>query len=107
MYVDSCFLFIWPLYIEKFFVFLLFLHSESQEFFKQSPTRIGGIYKKIVYREYTDASFQTEKAREKHLGILGKIPFIAYRVINTIYIYSVPRNSIYLPTVLEILAVIL
>ncbi|KAK2508625.1 hypothetical protein MC885_019175 [Smutsia gigantea] len=46
---------------------------ESQEFFKQSPTRIGGIYKKIVYREYTDASFQTEKAREKHLGILGPV----------------------------------
>ncbi|CAK7312042.1 CP [Vulpes lagopus] len=47
--------------------------SESQLYFEKSPTRIGGTYKKLVYREYTDASFQTRKAREKHLGILGPI----------------------------------
>ncbi|XP_047610849.1 ceruloplasmin-like [Phacochoerus africanus] len=47
--------------------------SESRLYFEQSPTRIGGTYKKLVYREYTDASFQTQKARAVHLGILGPV----------------------------------
>ncbi|XP_004419321.1 PREDICTED: ceruloplasmin-like [Ceratotherium simum simum] len=47
--------------------------SESQPYFEQSPTRIGGTYKKLVYREYTDASFRTQKARDEHLGILGPV----------------------------------
>lgn len=36
---------------------------------------IGSRYKKAVYREYTDGTFQTPKARingDEHLGILGK-----------------------------------
>lgn len=77
MYVDSGLLSEWSLLIEKSFACLLSLHSESQLYFEKSPTRIGGTYKKLVYREYTDASFQKQKAREKHLGILGKILFIA------------------------------
>ncbi|XP_007938398.2 ceruloplasmin [Orycteropus afer afer] len=50
--------------------------SESQVFFEQSATRIGGSYKKLVYREYTDASFANRKERgpeEEHLGILGPV----------------------------------
>ncbi|XP_045395399.1 ceruloplasmin-like [Lemur catta] len=47
--------------------------SESQPYFEQSPTRIGGTYKKLVYCEYTNASFQIRKAREEHLGILGPV----------------------------------
>uniref|UniRef100_A0A671EB27 Ceruloplasmin n=1 Tax=Rhinolophus ferrumequinum TaxID=59479 RepID=A0A671EB27_RHIFE len=39
--------------------------SESQKYFEQGPTRIGGTYQKLVYREYTDASFQKQKAREE------------------------------------------
>jgi FtsP/CotA-like multicopper oxidase with cupredoxin domain len=38
--------------------------------------RIGSVYKKAVYREYTDASFSTLKVRppdEQYLGILGPI----------------------------------
>ena len=49
--------------------------SASEAFFEQGPTRIGGSYKKLVYREYTDASFSNQKQRgpeEEHLGILGK-----------------------------------
>ncbi|XP_070262050.1 ceruloplasmin-like [Myotis yumanensis] len=46
---------------------------KSQIYFEQGPTRIGGTYQKLVYREYTDASFQTQKAREDHLGILGPV----------------------------------
>ncbi|XP_006876422.1 PREDICTED: ceruloplasmin-like [Chrysochloris asiatica] len=50
--------------------------SESEVFFEQGATRIGGSYKKLVYREYTDASFANRKERgpeEEHLGILGPI----------------------------------
>lgn len=44
-------------------------------FFEQGPTRIGGSYKKLVYREYTDASFTQRKERgpaEEHFGLLGE-----------------------------------
>uniref|UniRef100_A0A3B3WHJ6 ferroxidase n=1 Tax=Poecilia mexicana TaxID=48701 RepID=A0A3B3WHJ6_9TELE len=34
---------------------------------------IGSRYKKVVYREYTDETFKTQKAREEHLSILGPI----------------------------------
>lgn len=36
--------------------------------------KLGSKYKKVVYREYTDATFMTKKQRkssEKHLEILG------------------------------------
>ncbi|XP_048190634.1 ceruloplasmin isoform X2 [Perognathus longimembris pacificus] len=50
--------------------------SDAGVFFEQGPTRIGGSYKKLVYREYTDASFLTRKVRgpdEEHLGVLGPL----------------------------------
>uniref|UniRef100_A0A2I3GEK6 Ceruloplasmin n=1 Tax=Nomascus leucogenys TaxID=61853 RepID=A0A2I3GEK6_NOMLE len=50
--------------------------SDSAVFFEQGTTRIGGSYKKLVYREYTDASFTNQKERgpeEEHLGILGPV----------------------------------
>lgn len=40
------------------------------------PHRIGAVYKKAIYREYTDASFSTLKVRppeEQYLGLLGPI----------------------------------
>ncbi|HXW13398.1 MAG TPA: hypothetical protein VEN79_02720, partial [Terriglobia bacterium] len=40
------------------------------------PHRIGRVYKKAIYREYTDASFSTLKVRpaaEQYLGLLGPI----------------------------------
>jgi len=40
------------------------------------PHRIGRVYKKAIYREYTDGSFTTLKARapeERYLGLLGPI----------------------------------
>lgn len=52
-----------------------FLHSESHIFFEQSGTRIGGSYKKAIYKEYTDGSFTEHKKRlaeEAHLGLLGE-----------------------------------
>ncbi|XP_004405862.1 PREDICTED: ceruloplasmin-like isoform 3 [Odobenus rosmarus divergens] len=50
--------------------------SASEVFFEQGSTRIGGSYKKLVYREYTDASFTNQKKRgpeEEHLGLLGPV----------------------------------
>ncbi|XP_013203293.1 ceruloplasmin isoform X2 [Microtus ochrogaster] len=50
--------------------------SHSRVFFEESAMRIGGSYKKMVYREYTDGSFRKRKQRgpdEEHLGILGPV----------------------------------
>ncbi|XP_033372729.1 ceruloplasmin isoform X2 [Parus major] len=54
----------------------LIVDSESHIFFKQSETRIGGSYKKAIYKEYTDGSFTEYKKRlaeEAHLGLLGPV----------------------------------
>ncbi|XP_027747661.1 ceruloplasmin isoform X3 [Empidonax traillii] len=54
----------------------LIVDSESHIFFEQSETRIGGSYKKAIYKEYTDDSFTEHKKRlaeEAHLGLLGPV----------------------------------
>ncbi|XP_042894913.2 hephaestin-like protein [Parasteatoda tepidariorum] len=46
----------------------------SEPYFVKGPHRIGGIYRKAVYREYTDATFKTPKVRgpdDIHLAIMG------------------------------------
>ncbi|CAH2246886.1 ceruloplasmin [Pelobates cultripes] len=53
-------------------------HDESpgEVFLKKSDTFIGSKYKKAVYREYTDKTFTTPKARtqeQEHLEILGPL----------------------------------
>ena len=48
----------------------------SKLYTESGPHRIGSVYKKAVYREYTDESFSTLKARppeEQYLGLLGPI----------------------------------
>ncbi|GBM11130.1 Ceruloplasmin, partial [Araneus ventricosus] len=47
---------------------------QSAPFFERGPHRIGGVYRKAVYREYTDATFTAKKQRgpdEAHLAIMG------------------------------------
>jgi len=54
-------------------------------FVEQGPHRIGKVYRKAVYREYTDESFSHLKPRPpewEHLGILG--PVIRAEVGDTI-----------------------
>ncbi|XP_062438293.1 ceruloplasmin isoform X1 [Rhea pennata] len=54
----------------------LIADSESQIFFEQSETRIGGSYKKAIYKEYTDHTFTEHKKRppeDVHLGLLGPV----------------------------------
>lgn len=48
----------------------------SRLYTQPAPHRIGAIYKKAIYREYTDASFSKLKVRpaeEQYLGLLGPI----------------------------------
>ncbi|XP_057677093.1 ferroxidase HEPHL1 isoform X2 [Corythoichthys intestinalis] len=50
--------------------------SPSEAFFGKDGGRIGGTYIKVIYKEYTDDTFQTEKLKKPedlHLGILGPI----------------------------------
>jgi manganese oxidase len=59
---------------------------------EKGKDRIGQVYRKAIYREYTDATFQTPKPRpaeEEHMGILG--PVIRAEVGDTIEI--VFRNN--------------
>src|ERR1039458_10665037 len=57
----------------------------GEMFTKSGPHAIGRIYRKAVYREYTDASFSKLKPRSpewEHLGILG--PVLRVEVGDTI-----------------------
>ena len=59
--------------------------ERARYYTEKGPERIGPIYRKAVYREYTDASFTTLKPRPaawEHLGVLG--PVIRGEVGDTI-----------------------
>uniref|UniRef100_A0A8C7JXZ2 Hephaestin n=1 Tax=Oncorhynchus kisutch TaxID=8019 RepID=A0A8C7JXZ2_ONCKI len=50
--------------------------GDSETFFQRGNDRIGGKYKKVQYKEYTDNTFTVQKERtpeELHLGILGPV----------------------------------
>ncbi|KAM3869287.1 ferroxidase HEPHL1-like [Diretmus argenteus] len=50
--------------------------SRGDKFVARGENRIGSRYKKVVYREYTDDTFRTQKERladQQHLGIIGPI----------------------------------
>ncbi|XP_064318834.1 hephaestin isoform X3 [Phalacrocorax carbo] len=68
--------------------------SPAEQFFKHSTYRIGGVYWKAKYVEYTDESFREEKQQseeEKHLGILG--PVIKAEVGDTILVMFFNKAS--------------
>ncbi|XP_056141515.1 ferroxidase HEPHL1 [Lampris incognitus] len=51
-------------------------HSASQVFFGRSGGRLGGRYKKVVFRAYTDNTFKTREPqtpKSQHLGLLGPV----------------------------------
>lgn len=59
--------------------------ERARYYTEKGPERIGPVYRKAVYREYTDASFTTLKPRPpawEHLGVLG--PIIRGEVGDTI-----------------------
>ena len=48
----------------------------SAAYAKPGPNRIGNVYRKAIYREYTDATFATRKPRppqDEYLGVLGPV----------------------------------
>lgn len=66
-------------------------------FVESGKRRIGKVYRKAVYREYTDATFTTEKTRGpewEHLGVLG--PVIRGEVGDTIQVIF--KNMTSFPT---------
>lgn len=68
--------------------FLIFLCRDfKRQYLSQSPTRIGGKYKKAVYTQYKDETF-TEKSenkqRKNELGILGPVIRAQIRDIITV-----------------------
>jgi FtsP/CotA-like multicopper oxidase with cupredoxin domain len=63
-------------------------------FVEQGPQRIGKVYRKAVYREYTDATFSTLKPRApewEHTGILG--PVLRAEVGDTIRVVFKNNSS--------------
>ena len=70
-----------------------FLRPEAT-YFSKTGNRIGGVYRKALFREFTDDSFTTEKVRtaeEEHLGFLG--PIIRAEVGDTIEVVFMNNAS--------------
>ncbi|MGA8762408.1 MAG: multicopper oxidase domain-containing protein, partial [Candidatus Sulfotelmatobacter sp.] len=68
-----------------------------KDFVERGPHRIGKVYRKAIYREYTDESFTTSKPRPpewEHAGILG--PILRAEVGDTIRV--VFKNNATHPT---------
>lgn len=76
----------------------IFLYlSESSKYFIKADDRIGGIYKKALYVEYTDETFSSQKNRnedELHLGSLG--PVIRGEVGDTIEVVFKNKVSFFI-----------
>lgn len=68
---------------------LSFLYREASVFLKRGPQRIGPIYKKAVYKQYSDATYRTEVTKPAWLGYLG--PLIAAEQGDTVIIHL--RNT--------------
>lgn len=47
--------------------------EEASVFLKRGPQRIGGTYKKAIYKQYTDATYRTEMTKPNWLGYLGPL----------------------------------
>ena len=63
-------------------------HGQTKIWTEHTKDRIGKVYRKALFREYTDDTYTTEKKRPKeweHLGILG--PLIRAEVGDTIVVH--------------------
>lgn len=47
--------------------------EEASVFLQRGPQRIGSVYKKAVYKQYTDALYRTEITKPEWLGFLGPL----------------------------------
>nr|XP_015817199.2 ferroxidase HEPHL1 [Nothobranchius furzeri] len=59
--------------------------EHAKVYLENGPHRIGRVYKKAMYREYTDCSYRTQAARPEWLGFLG--PILRAEVHDTIIIH--------------------
>lgn len=48
-------------------------HRNASVFLQRGPQRIGSVYKKAVYKQYSDATYETEVAKAEWLGYLGPL----------------------------------
>ena len=64
---------------------LFTLCSDAAVFTTRGNHRIGRVYKKVLFREYEDASFNTEKPHPPYLGFLG--PILKGEVGDTIEVH--------------------
>ncbi len=74
--------------------------KDESQWMANGPHRIGKVYKKALYREYTDATFTRLKPRPKeweHLGFLG--PLLRAEVGDTIQV--VFKNNLKFPASLH------
>jgi manganese oxidase len=68
--------------------------GETKIWTEHAKDRIGTIYRKALYREYTDDTYATEKERPaewKHLGVMG--PLIRAEVGDTIVVHFVNKAT--------------
>ncbi|XP_028817452.1 hephaestin-like protein 1 isoform X3 [Denticeps clupeoides] len=49
------------------------LNEDSSVFLEHGPDRVGSIYKKAVFRQYTDSSYSSEIPKPSWLGFLGPV----------------------------------
>lgn len=61
------------------------VYSEASVFLKNESQRIGPIYKKAVYKQYSNATYRTEVRKPRWLGYLG--PLIAAEQGDTVIIH--------------------
>lgn len=46
---------------------------DAAVFLQRGPQRIGSVYKKAVYKQYSDATYRTEVPKAEWLGYLGPL----------------------------------
>lgn len=66
--------------------------DDENVFVQNGPTRIGHVYRKALYRGYTDATFTTKLPADPQLGMLG--PVIRAEVGDTIKVVFKNKTSI-------------
>ena len=54
-------------------IITFFFHSQARPFTLRGASGIATVYKKVLYREYTDGTFTHEKPHPAHLGVLGPV----------------------------------
>ena len=66
-------------------MFVYFLYRQAEVFLKKGPHRIGSIYKKAVYTQYTNNLYDVIVEKPSWLGLLG--PVIKGEVGDSIIIH--------------------